>query len=123
MEQDPLKIEFKGFLSFLILHELNQNGLAGDELAQKIGQRKGSSLTPGTIYPTLKKLRRLKLIKYKRYGRRKVYGLTEEGTKELSKMYQVIGTYFKGLAPYFKSQKVAKKTEKKIKNKAKNIQQ
>jgi DNA-binding PadR family transcriptional regulator len=61
-KDEPL-IEFKGFLSFLILHELSKKELCGDELAELIGQRKKDKLTPGTIYPTLKKLRKLKLLK------------------------------------------------------------
>ena len=48
----PKYIELKGFLSFFILHELDQGPMSGDELAHEIGSRKGAKLTPGTIYPT-----------------------------------------------------------------------
>ncbi len=94
--KDPL-IEFKGFLSFFILHELSKKSLCGDDLALMIGKRKADKLTPGTIYPTLKKLRKLKLIKFKRYGRKKMYFLTDEGRSELSRMYSVLKRYFKGI--------------------------
>jgi DNA-binding PadR family transcriptional regulator len=90
-------VEFKGFLSFFILHELSKKNLCGDDLALKIGKRKKDKLTPGTIYPTLKKLRRLKLVKYKKKGRKKVYHLTEKGEKELKKLYKVLKQYFKGI--------------------------
>ncbi len=90
-------IEFKGFLSFFILHELNKKSLCGDELALMIGQRKKDKLTPGTIYPTLKKLRKLKLLKYKKDGRKKNYYLTDLGKQELSKMYKILKHYFKGV--------------------------
>src|SRR4030065_2711296 len=70
-------LELKGFLSFLILHELSLKNLCGDELSSKIGERKNRSLTPGTIYPALKRLRRKKLLVYRRRGRKKVYFLTE----------------------------------------------
>jgi PadR family transcriptional regulator, regulatory protein PadR len=93
-------VVFKGFLSFLILHELASRKLSGDELAQVIGERKGSVLTPGTIYPTLKRLRKLQLITFRRDGRKKYYSVTDLGKKELKKLYGDIGRYFKGLKKY-----------------------
>jgi len=90
-------IEFKGFLSFFILHELNKKELCGDELASLIGSRKKDKLTPGTIYPTLKRLRKLKLLKYKKAGRKKNYYLTDEGKIELKKTYKILKNYFKGI--------------------------
>ncbi|HGJ65638.1 TPA: PadR family transcriptional regulator [bacterium] len=65
----PKYVELKGFLSFFILHELSRKDHSGDELARLIGERKGTNLTPGTIYPALKRLRRQKLIHYKKNGR------------------------------------------------------
>ena len=82
--QKPL-LELKGFLSFLILHELGKKSLCGEDLAKKIGRRKGSEqLTPGTIYPALKELRGAKLIEFTQFGRKKMYSLTPEGEKELA---------------------------------------
>ena len=95
-KEEPL-IEFKGFLTFFILHELSKKSLCGDELALIIGQRKKDKLTPGTIYPTLKRLRKLKLLKIKRDGRKKNYYLTDEGKNELKKLYKVLKYYFKGI--------------------------
>jgi DNA-binding PadR family transcriptional regulator len=89
--------EMKGFLSFLILHELGQKRLCGEDLAKKIGKRKGTILTPGTIYPALKKLRNKRLVKFKRFGRKKVYELTPNGKKELRSLYKLFARYFLGL--------------------------
>jgi DNA-binding PadR family transcriptional regulator len=94
-EEESLNL--KGFLTFLILHELNMNHLCGDELAKNIGKRKGSPLTPGTIYPTLKRLRKAKLMTHKRFGRKKVYTLTDLGKSEISRLYLLFGNYFYGL--------------------------
>jgi DNA-binding PadR family transcriptional regulator len=90
-------IELKGFLSFLILHELSLKNLCGDELSTRIGQRKKGPLTPGTIYPALKRLRKKKLIIYRRQGRKKVYFLTATGKSELDRLYALFSNYFYGL--------------------------
>ncbi|HYD02683.1 MAG TPA: PadR family transcriptional regulator [Alphaproteobacteria bacterium] len=95
----PKHVELKGFLSFFILHELNRYKLTGDDLAKVIGSRRGTVLTPGTIYPALKRLRKLKLVAYRKFGRRKVYVLTPLGKRELDALYSV----FRGLFSGFKS--------------------
>lgn len=93
----PKYVELKGFLSFFILHELSNKDHSGDELAKSIGDRRGANLTPGTIYPALKRLRRQKLIQYKRNGRKKVYSLTINGTRELKALYRLFEDMFYGL--------------------------
>jgi len=93
----PKYIEMRGFLSFFILHELKFGPLSGDELARIVGDRKKTVLTPGTIYPALKRLRKQKLIQYKRKGRKKVYFLTDIGNKELQALYSVFSEFFSGL--------------------------
>jgi DNA-binding PadR family transcriptional regulator len=75
-------VDLRGFLSFHILHELRRKRLCGDDLAEIIGQKKSSKLTPGTIYPALKNLRRNKLVSFKQEGRKKLYTLTSKGKKE-----------------------------------------
>ncbi len=87
----PKSINVKGFLALRLLHELNKKRMCGDELAQVIGQRTGNKLTPGTIYPALKFLRRKKLATSRRLGRKKLYTLTEEGKKE----YRLLKAAFK----------------------------
>ena len=100
--QDHPYLQLKGFLSFLILHELGQKSLCGDDLAEKIGKRKGSKLTPGTIYPALKDLRKQKFITYKKYGRKKVYTLSDGGQGELERLYVLFSKYFMGLKQHIK---------------------
>ncbi|MFH1174525.1 MAG: PadR family transcriptional regulator [archaeon] len=109
-------IEFKGFLSFIILHELKQKQQSGDELAVRIGKRKGSTLTPGTIYPTLKRLRKMKLVFFRRAGRKKMYALTDQGSVELKRQYSLFSRYFygfKGLIQRPKKQTVQKQPRQK----------
>jgi DNA-binding PadR family transcriptional regulator len=89
--KQPQYLSLNGFLAFQILHELRGEKLCGDDLAQIIGNKKGSKLTPGTIYPALKFLRRKKLIKHKKMGRKKIYNLTEIGTEE----YEIYKKNFK----------------------------
>ena len=93
----PKHIELHGFLSFFILHELDDKPYSGDELARIVGGRKNTTLTPGTIYPALKRLRRQKLIQYRRIGRKKVYSLTDLGKRELRALYFVFSEFFSGL--------------------------
>ena len=104
-------IEFKGLLTFLIMHEINIKELAGEDLAKKIGRRKGTTLTPGTIYPALKKLKTKKLVKYEKQGRRKVYTLTNKGKQELEITYTAFSKYFYGLKNKIKRVKKEGKKE------------
>ena len=96
MEQ-PEHLTLKGFLAFQILYELQREELCGDDLARIIGQKKGSKLTPGTIYPALKFLRRKKLIHQKRDGRKKLYALTPMGTEEYRLFRKNFKKIFRGL--------------------------
>lgn len=106
-------LEFKGFLSFLILHELSKDALYGDQLAQHIGTRRGDKLTPGTIYPALKNLRKEKLVSYAQDGQKKIYGLTNDGKQELKRLYRSFGKYFVGLKGKIPMPKKAKTQAKK----------
>ncbi|RME52174.1 hypothetical protein D6783_05645, partial [Candidatus Woesearchaeota archaeon] len=49
------------------------------------------------IYPALKKLRRGKLITYRRFGRKKIYHLTPEGETALRDLYMAFRKYFAGV--------------------------
>ncbi len=95
----PQHIFPKGLLTLRIINELNKRSLCGDELANIIGMRRGSKLTPGTIYPALKFLRRKKLVSMKKNGRKKHYSLTPNGKKEYAALrknfMEMFGTIFK----------------------------
>ncbi|MBS3107947.1 winged helix-turn-helix transcriptional regulator [Candidatus Woesearchaeota archaeon] len=95
--RQPKFIDLRGFLSFQILHELSKKPLCGDELAAIIGQRKGAKLTPGTIYPALKALRKTKLVQHKKTGRKKMYRLTQTGTNEYKISRDNLESFFKNL--------------------------
>ena len=71
----------KGFLSYLILWCLRKKEMNGAELSKELTKRKGTVLSPGTIYPALKSLKEKKLI---RAGKGKRYSLSEKGEKELN---------------------------------------
>lgn len=115
-------LDLKGFLSFLILHELHKKPLCGEDLAKKIGRRKGSEpLTPGTIYPALKELRTANLIVFEQFGRKKVYSLTDIGEAQISLLYGEFSAYFYGLKKYIKRPvKQKKNSSKKYKQKQNN---
>lgn len=108
-------LELKGFLSFLILHELGKKSLCGEDLAKKIGKRKASEpLTPGTIYPALKVLREEKIIVFEQFGRKKMYSLTEKGKLELNNLYEEFSAYFYGLKAHIKRPVKKKKSSLKV---------
>ena len=71
----------KGFLSYLILWNLNKKNMTGTELAKDFEERKGTKPNPGTIYPALKELKGRGLIKS---DKNKRYSLTARGKKELN---------------------------------------
>jgi len=93
----PKYIDFKGFLSFQIMHLLNKHKLCGDELASIIGVKKSGKLTPGTIYPALKFLRENRLVKLKQKGRNKIYSLTKKGEKEYKIFKKIFRNMFKDI--------------------------
>ena len=75
----------KGRLSFLILHLLSQKQLSGKGLVEEIAKRKGSKLSPGTIYPTLELLKKKGYVwVIKKIEKENVYGLTDNGREQLN---------------------------------------
>ena len=75
----------KGYLGFLIMHLVSKEQLSGKQLVEKIHQRKGSKLSPGTIYPALKSLRKKGYLQIARkVDKEKIYDLTSDGKNELN---------------------------------------
>ena len=70
----------KGYLSYLILWILCQKNLNGAEISRELEQRRGTKPSPGTIYPALKTLKNVGLIKV---DDQKIYSLTDQGQNEL----------------------------------------
>ena len=91
----PKYIDLRGLLSFQIMHEIKRKNCCGDDLALIIGKRKGSKLTPGTIYPTLKRLREYNLVKSKQNGRKKYYYLNKKGLREYRISKRILLALFK----------------------------
>ena len=87
--------DMRGLLTFQILWELSKNSLNGQEIAERIAERRGTKPTPGTIYPALKELKEAELILGEKKGREIVYSLTEHGREGLDDaahyFYQVFG--------------------------------
>ncbi|MAG47937.1 hypothetical protein CL617_04995 [archaeon] len=94
----PKYVDLRGLLSFQIMHEIKKKQYCGEDLASIIGERKGNKLTPGTIYPTLKKLRENNLVKFNQNGRKKIYCLTKKGVKEYKISKRILNSLFKKIS-------------------------
>ncbi len=85
-----------GFLSFYILHLLNEKPLYGEEIRNLINETTNElwKPNPGFIYPVLKEMRKEKLIKgeWNLEGShpRKIYEITEKGKSQYMKIYKLI---------------------------------
>ena len=55
--------DMKGFLSYLILWILRKTNMNGAEISRELEKRRGTKPSPGTIYPALKELKNVGLIK------------------------------------------------------------
>jgi len=78
------------FYTVLLLHEKPRHGY---ELIHCIGEKLEETISPGQMYPFLKKLQKNKLITVKKSGKRdkKVYALTKEGKSFTRKMLEKSG--------------------------------
>jgi len=75
----------KGYLGFLIMHLVSQQELSGNQLVEKIHERKGNRLSPGTIYPALNTLKKKGYVQITRkVDKEKIYSLTSDGKNELN---------------------------------------
>ena len=81
--EDEYCCDMRGMLGFLILFLLSKKPMHGQELAEEIGNRKGSKPSPGTIYPALKTLKEAGLIAEEKSGKTITYSLTPDGKKGL----------------------------------------
>lgn len=76
--------DMRGLLSFQILWLLSRKRMHGEEIATEIGKRRGEKPKPGTLYPALKELKEIGLIKGEKKGKLITYSLTEKGRKSVS---------------------------------------
>ncbi len=77
--------DMRGMLSFYILWLLSKRSMHGQEIAEEIGNRRGTKPTPGTLYPALKELRKRRLVEREKSGRTTIYTLTKDGREGLEK--------------------------------------
>ncbi len=76
--------EFKGYLKLLVLHIVSKAPSHGYSIMGKISEMLGSEPpSPGALYPLLLSLERQGLVSSKVEGKRKVYSLTEKGSRYL----------------------------------------
>ena len=87
----------RGMLSFLILFLLSKGEMNGQEIARELKKRKGEKPSPGTIYPALKHLKEMGLIKEKRESKTVNYTLTALGKDELKIAKKKFTTAFRGI--------------------------
>ncbi len=87
----PAFVDLRGLLSFWLLWELRLGPLIGAQLAERLEWRRGTSLSPGTLYPALSQLEKAKLVQKKRDGRETQYRLTPQGTAEM----KCVATYLR----------------------------
>jgi DNA-binding PadR family transcriptional regulator len=76
--------DMRGLLSFQILWLLSKKKMHGEEIAQEIAKRRGDKPKPGTLYPALKELKELDLIRGEQKGKLITYTLTEKGKRSLT---------------------------------------
>ena len=76
--------DLKGFLSFQVLLLIKQHPRSGDGIRKELARRRGSTPSPGTIYPVLKELKKNGWIgEASQEGKEKKYTITPKGKKEL----------------------------------------
>jgi DNA-binding PadR family transcriptional regulator len=81
----PSTLDLRGLLSFWLLWELRLGPLLGAQLAERLAWRRGSAVSPGTLYPALASLGRAGAVRRRREGRDTVYALTPAGRRELDR--------------------------------------
>lgn len=89
--------DMRGMLGFLILFLLSKKPMHGQEIAGEIGRRKGATPSPGTIYPSLKKLKEDGLISSSKSGKEITYSLTPSGKKSLHESIKHFCATFHGI--------------------------
>lgn len=79
-------MELKGYLKPIILKILSrEDKKTGSELAEEINNIIGSKPSYGSIYPLLQDLRDKNLVEVEEEGKKKKYGLLEEGQEFVKK--------------------------------------
>lgn len=73
-----------GMLQMQILWLLSRKSTHGYDMMKALSILKGTSITQGTLYPTLKRLEELELIKRDEKDRRIIYYITAKGKRTMN---------------------------------------
>lgn len=96
-KKDECGCDMRGLLSFLLLFFLSRRKMSGADISAEIEKRKGCRLSPGTLYPALKLLRKKGFISEKKRGRNCIYMLTKNGRSTFKIARKKFIIEFKGL--------------------------
>ena len=91
----PEFLDIRGFLSFWLLWELRLGPLSGAQLDERLTWRRGTPMSPGTLYPALAGLERAAAVKKSRRGRETAYTITASGKRDLECALGCLGAMFR----------------------------
>ncbi len=102
MDLETLKMLIRSMMNVLVLWILLKKPMHGYEILNAIADVTGFKFSPGSVYPLLYKLERLKLIKsrWMKIGEKrriKLYELTNKGKKELEHLKEKLRDFLKDL--------------------------
>lgn len=80
----------KEFLDIIILSMLKDKSMCGYDIILTMHENFKMLLSPGTVYPVLHSLKESGLVKWKRYGKEKIYTITNKGKSTLKNFSWVI---------------------------------
>lgn len=72
----------RGHLKLVVLMGLSQKAMTGYDLMKHINETIGIKPSPGSMYPLLKSLEEMGLIKAKETDKKKIFSLTAKGKKK-----------------------------------------
>lgn len=86
----------RGYLSFMVLFFIDKNKeMSGNEIVNELEKRIERRINPGTIYPSLKRLKENNLILIRKKIRKEIYySLTQQGKRELEKGVKLFNKLF-----------------------------
>lgn len=90
----PAFLDLRGLLGFWLLWELRLGPLIGAQIAERLAWRRGSAVSPGTLYPALAALAKARAVRKGRRGRETLYELTPAGQRELACARACLGAIF-----------------------------
>ncbi len=79
----------KGYLEMAIIRSLKSGGKTGYMIRKEIMNRTGKAVSYGSLYPALRRLEDLGLVKRRDAGRGNAYFLTERGRKKLEETARI----------------------------------